>query len=94
MTLVIVLSVCRKKRSIQPPNNSDLDVSRRAIWRRFSRQELVRATNGFSESNLLGKGSFGSVFKGRLINGMEIAVKVFNMQFERSLKSFDVECEE
>ncbi|KAK2662055.1 hypothetical protein Ddye_000629 [Dipteronia dyeriana] len=93
LTLVIVLSVCRKRRSIQPPNNSDIDVSRRAIWRRISRQELVRATNGFSESNLLGKGSFGSVFKGRFLDGMEIAVKVFHMQFERSLKSFDVECE-
>ncbi|KAK1568251.1 hypothetical protein Q3G72_022237 [Acer saccharum] len=93
VTLVIVLSVCRKKRSIQPPNNSDIDVSSRAIWRRISHQELVRATNGFSESNLLGKGSFGSVFKGRLLNGMEIAVKVFNIQFERSLESFEVECE-
>ncbi|KAH7576014.1 hypothetical protein JRO89_XS02G0277600 [Xanthoceras sorbifolium] len=73
--------------------NNDVDVSQRAIWRRISYQELVRATEGFSESNLLGRGGFGLVFKGKLLDGMEIAVKVFHVQMERALRSFDVECE-
>ncbi|THF99018.1 hypothetical protein TEA_017933 [Camellia sinensis var. sinensis] len=62
-------------------------------WRRFSYQELVRATNAFSESNLLGTGSFGSIYKGILSNGMSVAIKVFNLQTEGSFKSFDAECE-
>ena len=33
------------------------------------------------------------VYKGKLLDGMDIAVKVFNLQVERALKSFDDECE-
>ncbi|KAI8567461.1 hypothetical protein RHMOL_Rhmol02G0123600 [Rhododendron molle] len=37
---------------------------------------IVRAaTNDFSNSNMLGRGGFGSVYKGKLPNGQEIAVK-------------------
>ncbi|KAL5856323.1 hypothetical protein ACOSQ3_003781 [Xanthoceras sorbifolium] len=93
VTLIIVMREYRKRRSLQLANNNNVDVSQRAIWRRISYQELVRATEGFSESNLLGRGGFGSVFKGKLLDGMEIAVKVFHMQMERALRSFDVECE-
>ncbi|KAL5096910.1 hypothetical protein RYX36_001237 [Vicia faba] len=60
--------------------------------RRFSYYELVQATNGFSESNLLGKGSFGSVYQGMLSSGEIVAVKVIDLNFEATSKSFDVEC--
>nr|AFP33765.1 SRK [Arabidopsis halleri subsp. gemmifera] len=36
---------------------------------------IVRATNNFSVSNKLGEGGFGIVYKGRLHNGKEFAVK-------------------
>ncbi|CAN6694889.1 unnamed protein product [Malus baccata var. baccata] len=63
------------------------------LWRRVSRLELVKATNGFHESNLLGTGGFGSVYKGTLSDRIDIAVKVFNLQLEGAFKSFDKECE-
>lgn len=60
---------------------------------RISYIEIERATQGFDQCNLLGSGGFGSVYKGIFANGMTLAIKVFNLQAEGALKSFDVECE-
>ncbi|XP_048546869.1 cysteine-rich receptor-like protein kinase 44 [Triticum urartu] len=38
-------------------------------------QQLLQATNNFSEENKLGQGGFGAVYKGKLADGLEIAVK-------------------
>ncbi|KAL5993128.1 hypothetical protein ACLOJK_014050 [Asimina triloba] len=44
-----------------------------ARW--FSIAELERATNGFSQRNLIGHGGHGAVYKGRLSDGSQVAVK-------------------
>ncbi|KAK4254570.1 hypothetical protein QN277_009933 [Acacia crassicarpa] len=59
---------------------------------RISYYDLLQATNRFDECNFLGKGSFGSVYKGILSNGKIVAVKVFNSNLEEALRSFDIEC--
>ncbi|XP_023742546.1 putative receptor-like protein kinase At3g47110 [Lactuca sativa] len=57
--------------------------------------QLCSATGNFDEENLIGRGSFGSVYKGYLhLKGrsMEIAVKVLDMETTGSLTSFLAEC--
>nr|XP_028945210.1 probable LRR receptor-like serine/threonine-protein kinase At3g47570 [Malus domestica] len=86
----LILILCRKRNVEVVTETASL---RQVLWRRVSRLELVRATNGFHESNLLGKGGFGSVYRGTLSDGIDIAFKVFNLQLEGAFKSFDKECE-
>ncbi|KAH9722898.1 protein kinase domain-containing protein [Citrus sinensis] len=38
-------------------------------------------------------GSFGSVYKGTISDGTDVAIKVFNLQLERAFRSFHSECE-
>ncbi|XP_059459304.1 probable LRR receptor-like serine/threonine-protein kinase At3g47570 [Corylus avellana] len=58
-----------------------------------SYKELYQTTNGFSPSNLIGYGSFGSVYQGILDQEkMMVAVKVLNLQQKGASKSFMAEC--
>ncbi|KAF8400456.1 hypothetical protein HHK36_013754 [Tetracentron sinense] len=43
--------------------------------RHFTLRELQVATENFSSKNILGKGGFGNVYKGRLVDGTVVAVK-------------------
>ncbi|TQE11913.1 hypothetical protein C1H46_002547 [Malus baccata] len=57
---------------------------------------LLKATDGFSEANLIGAGSFGSVYKGVLDEDDKaqlVAVKVFNLLRHGASRSFIAECE-
>ncbi|XP_050276338.1 LRR receptor-like serine/threonine-protein kinase FLS2 isoform X2 [Quercus robur] len=60
--------------------------------RMISYHEICRGTNNFCESNLLGTGGFGFVYKGILSDGTIVAVKVLNRQLEGAFRSFDAEC--
>lgn len=41
----------------------------------FTLRDLQLATNRFAEENIIGEGGYGVVYRGRLINGSEVAVK-------------------
>ena len=61
---------------------------------RVSYNDLKQATGSFSKSNLIGRGSYGSVYKGKLTQAkIEVAIKVFDLEIRFADKSFVSECE-
>jgi len=89
LALVYMLRKHRESTMLVPSLFNTLLVFEHRI---ISYQELCQGTNNFCESNLLGVGGFGSVYKGMLFDGTIVAVKVLNLQLLSAFKSFDVEC--
>ncbi|XP_076908777.1 receptor-like serine/threonine-protein kinase At4g25390 [Bidens hawaiensis] len=58
---------------------------------KFSYDTLRTATNSFSDSNRLGRGGFGSVFRGTLVNNQQIAVKVMDAKSLQGEQEFQNE---
>ncbi|XP_059624155.1 G-type lectin S-receptor-like serine/threonine-protein kinase At1g11410 isoform X1 [Cornus florida] len=54
----------------------------------FDLSTIVAATDNFSSANRLGQGGFGTVYKGRLHNGQEIAVKRLSKNSGQGIKEF------
>ncbi|XP_040375569.1 putative G-type lectin S-receptor-like serine/threonine-protein kinase At1g61610 [Rosa chinensis] len=54
----------------------------------FDVNSIVVATDNFSIANKLGEGGFGSVYKGLLANGQEVAVKRLSMDSGQGLEQF------
>lgn len=59
----------------------------------YTYEELAKATNGFSEQNLLGEGGFGAVYKGFLLDGREVAVKQLKIGGGQGEREFKAEVE-
>ncbi|GLJ19715.1 hypothetical protein SUGI_0357180 [Cryptomeria japonica] len=54
----------------------------------FSLEALVKATQNFHDSNKLGEGGFGAVYKGTTRDGNEIAVKKLSAKSKQGKKEF------
>ncbi|KAE9613954.1 hypothetical protein Lal_00016599 [Lupinus albus] len=59
----------------------------------FTYEELARATDGFSDANLIGQGGFGYVHKGVLPNGKEVAIKQLKAGSGQGEREFHAEIE-
>ncbi|KAH7529222.1 hypothetical protein FEM48_Zijuj05G0161600 [Ziziphus jujuba var. spinosa] len=91
LALACLFVRCKKDKALKISSEATLKLP--STWTEISHKELLEATNGFNEANLLGTGSFGSVYEGKLNDGLHVAIKVFNLNFEKACKSFDAECE-
>ncbi|XP_058189322.1 G-type lectin S-receptor-like serine/threonine-protein kinase SD1-1 [Rhododendron vialii] len=54
----------------------------------FDMVTIAGATNNFSDTNKIGEGGFGFVYKGHLSNGKDIAVKQLSTKSKQGLKEF------
>lgn len=81
---LILFLVCKKNKnsssvghSIEEPVavNESATIFSSKIGYRFPFAAIKEATNNFSESNVIGVGGFGKVYKGILIDGTKVAVK-------------------
>ncbi|KFK24657.1 hypothetical protein AALP_AA8G008100 [Arabis alpina] len=61
--------------------------------RRFRYRDLYVATDGFNETGIIGTGGFGTVFKGKLPNSVQIAVKKIIPNSMQGVREFVAEIE-
>ncbi|OMO85078.1 hypothetical protein CCACVL1_10422 [Corchorus capsularis] len=92
MSLLIIYRLRRvKKEPAIPPTSSSI---KKDLFLKVSYDNLLKATDGFASENLIGAGSFGSVYKGTLDqNETIVAVKVLYLHQRGALKSFMTECQ-
>nr|XP_019704594.1 probable LRR receptor-like serine/threonine-protein kinase At3g47570 [Elaeis guineensis] len=94
--LIILLFFFVTRKWIPKSRMKSLSIFRlRDMHVQVSYDELFRATNRFSSANLIGAGSFGSVYKGTIVdhgNERIVAVKVLNLQRYGACRSFMAEC--
>ncbi|CAH8262250.1 unnamed protein product [Arabidopsis lyrata] len=82
----------KRKKNLQTNNPTPSTLE--AFHEKISYGDLRNATDGFSSTNLIGSGSFGTVLKALLpIENKVVAVKVLNLQKRGAMKSFMAECE-
>ncbi|XP_050257105.1 probable LRR receptor-like serine/threonine-protein kinase At3g47570 [Quercus robur] len=87
ISFLLLFSFKRKRRESTLNNSQNLLLN-------VSYQSLLKATDAFSPTNLIGVGSFGSVYRGILDQDRRIvAVKVLNLLHHGASKSFIAECE-
>ncbi|KAB2079274.1 hypothetical protein ES319_A06G220900v1 [Gossypium barbadense] len=91
--LLLLLGCCllkrrarRKYKAVEEENAKDDISTIESLQYDFSTIEV--ATNNFSNSNKLGEGGFGEVYKGTLPNGQEIAVKRLSRSSGQGIEEF------
>lgn len=82
---------CFAKKPASPPKGTvdiEEEISSVQNVKLYSFRELRVATEDFSPANKIGEGGFGSVYKGRLKDGILVAVKVLAAESRQGVREF------
>ncbi|KAM0841334.1 hypothetical protein ACQ4PT_059076 [Festuca glaucescens] len=88
LAICLYLMISKKYKKVKASGDAEDAVKHQLV----SYHELVRATQNFSDDNMLGSGEFGKVFKGQLSSGLVVAIKVLDVKLEHATRLFDAEC--
>ncbi|XP_028556759.1 probable LRR receptor-like serine/threonine-protein kinase At1g56140 [Dendrobium catenatum] len=89
LTVFVILVWKYKQKNLKKDNEELSGMS--AIPNTFSYSELRTATEDFNQSNFLGEGGFGPVFKGKLHDGRMVAVKQLSVASQQGERQFTTE---
>eukprot|EP00250_Pteridium_aquilinum_P021983 c25274_g2_i1 orf=228-2339(-) len=95
LAIIVALVLCFLKRRQKVDKSQDLllcadkqMVTHDRSARTFSLKEMQDATDNFNPKNILGEGGFGPVYQGRLISGIEVAIKMLSPQSHQGKEEF------
>ncbi|XP_074569113.1 putative serine/threonine-protein kinase [Curcuma longa] len=77
-----------RKKHLNPSARDQNVLSSEKNIRLFSYVELKLATNNFHPSNKIGRGGFGTVYKGTLRDGVVVATKVLSAESRQGVREF------
>ncbi|KAL4626752.1 hypothetical protein ACB092_05G120300 [Castanea dentata] len=77
-----------EKKKSSANSHHEIDENLLGNIKHFSHKELRLATDNFHPSNKIGRGGFGTVYKGTLKSGIEVAVKTLSAQSKQGLREF------
>lgn len=89
IALIILWRRCRQQKGTASPNHKLTADFEGAGPKTFTFSELAAATNNFADDRKLGKGGFGCVYKGLLINSdIPVAVKRISRHSRQGMKEY------
>lgn len=102
LLLCVLLSLFCLVKKIKVSKRGMSQTSFEGKHRKISYGEILSATNGFDPKNLIGKGAFGSVYRG-IIGGTNeegaeegssivVAIKMINLKQSKASMAFEAEC--
>uniref|UniRef100_A0A803LKU1 Uncharacterized protein n=1 Tax=Chenopodium quinoa TaxID=63459 RepID=A0A803LKU1_CHEQI len=81
----------KRRKNIESLNGENYEESRGYMSLQYGFDTIRVATDNFSDANKLGRGGFGIVYKGKLTNGQEIAVKRLSRDYGQGDGEFKTE---
>lgn len=107
VALVYLIVLCSSKRKVVDPENEDADATKKNLDEISSMvilcqnkenkeiflDDLLKATDDFDQSNIIGCGGFGLVYKAVLSDGRKVAIKRLSGEYFQIEREFQAEIE-